>query len=622
MTRFIALPLLTVAVLYALVSPTPVVALGLAVLTVIPLVIRARFEASKAAQVVIGITLFGGAITVLVTLLAENYASPEVLRTPWAAFAGASLLVAVTRNYFDKPIGGDSGTIGVALCALTGCGGAKTDLIYPLFVLLFIATAALARRRADAGSAPRAALGAWPSLLRGGALLAITGAIASVFIVSLPPLHEWAVMRILQRMQARSGFSQRMWLGSMRGMLMSDRKVLRVHGEGVDYLRGIVYSRYLGGRWEITDADQSFPERPREALPETSDVVEIRYVDAEPKRYFLPLESGELAVSSGRALVNRHGVISPVAAYPAYRAQYRRTGERTFSVAPPDPGDLDVPPVLRALTSVAQEWAKDAKSPREAADAISARLQRDYDYSLDHEYDSKYDPIVSFVYDNSGGHCEFFASAMAMMLRTLGIPTRLVGGYRVTEYNAIGEYYIVRERNAHAWVEVYLPEDGWTTYDPTPASEVAQHASTATSPLAGFIDTLSSGWASFLSWLDERTWAEVLSVPAVLIVIPLLIRIVLRRRARMRESKEDAYGRSLACFVELEEALAQRGVVRGATETIEQLARRLDDDGAAPLARDGPQLLRRYAALRYGGIGDESALSSDIRAFCRGLQVK
>lgn len=173
MTRFIVLPLMTVVVLFGLVGPSPPVALGLGVLAVVPMLTRFRFEASKAAQTVIGVTLFGGAITVFVTLLATNYAAPEILRTPWAAFTGASLLVAVTRNYFAKPMGGDSGTIGVALCALTGCGGAKTDLVYPLFVLLFIATAALARRRADAGRAPREALGAWSNLLRTGAMLSL-----------------------------------------------------------------------------------------------------------------------------------------------------------------------------------------------------------------------------------------------------------------------------------------------------------------------------------------------------------------------------------------------------------------------------------------------------------------
>jgi transglutaminase-like putative cysteine protease len=493
-----------------------------------------------------------------------------------------------------------------------------------LFVVLFLASAALARRVADLGSAPRASLGSKPSLLRTSGLLAICGAVAALFIITLPPVHEWALERILMRVSARSGFSQRLWLGSMRGMLLSERKVMRVHGDNVDYLRGIVYSRYLGGRWSRVSSDAPKPKRPTRSIGGGGDVVELRFVDSEPQRYFLPLDSGEIAVSSGIALVDRLGVVAPVAAEPAYRIQYRRTGERSYSVAEPDDGDLAVPPVLRSLKRLAFEWTKDAETPAAAAEAIQQHLQDDYAYSLDYVYANRRDPIVEFLLEEKVGHCEFFASAMAVLLRMRGIPARLVGGYRVTELNPVGGYYIVRERNAHAWVEAYLPERGWTTYDPTPASEIARTSTTSTSTLAGLLDAAGSGWASFLSWLDRRTWAEVLSVPALLIVLPLLIRILWRRRSRAQKGAEDAYAQSLACFDQLSATLARQGFLRRTSETIEQLARRLAEeaDDAATLARDGPNLLRRYAALRYGGQGDQHALEADIRAFCKSFETR
>ncbi len=618
MTRFIVLPLLTVVVLFALVGPSPELALGLGLLTIIPMMTRARFVASKAAQIVIGVALFGGAITVLVTLLATNYASPEMLRTPWAAFTAAALLVAITRTYFVAPIGGDPATIGVALCALTGCGGASTGLVYPSFVLLFFVTAALARRRADPGHAPRKALGARSNVLRAGTLFAVMGTVATLLIVTMPPVHDWAVRRIMLRMSSRSGFSQRLWLGSLRGMLLSDRKVLRVHGEGVDYLRGIVYSSYLGARWSRTAQDEPKPKRAPPALDDGDDVVEIRFVDSEPQRYFLPLDSGEVSISSGIALVDRHGVVAPVAAQPAHRLQYRRTGTRSYPLARPDEGDLQVPDGVLKLRREAFEWTRNATTPADAADAIMQHLQQDYTYSLDFEYTSRHDVIVDFVRHKKVGHCEFFASAMAILLRLRGIPARLVGGYRVTEFNPVGGYYIVRERDAHAWVEVFLPEQGWTTFDPTPPSGIARNAST--SVLGGVVDAVGSAWASSLNWLDRRTWLEVLSIPALLVLLPLLIRVVLRRRARNKDPLQATSSSSLSCFKQLSSTLEKHGVTRRGSETLEQLAKRLGQVDALAIARGGPPLLRRYAAHRYGGVGSLDTLERDIRSFCDALE--
>lgn len=609
------LPLLVVAVLFGIVGPSALLALGFVVLTLVPLVVRARVKASPAAQIVIAIALFGGAIAVLATLLAARYAPPEQLRTPWAALAGASLLVAVSRLYLATPIGGDAATIAIAICALTGCGGAETDLLYPGFVLLFVVGAAFARRQADAGHAPAEALTSRKSLLRLGGSFAITCAIATVIIGALPPLHQWAIDRILMRASVQTGFSPRLWLGDLRGLLSSDRKVLRVHGENVDYLRGIVYTRYLDGRWSRPASDDYAPEKPVAEL-EGDDVVELRIVESEPSRYFLPLGAGEIAVSSGVARVDRYGIVAPIAAQPADIIQYRSDGERSFGVAPPDAGDLEVPDSLWRLRKLAREWTTGAKDERAIAEAIDARLHRDYTYSLDYRRRGRRDQLYEFLVEDKSGHCEYFASAMAILLRMRGVPARVVGGYRVTEYNSLGGYYIVRERNAHAWVEVYLPKRGWTTYDPTPFGDGAPDAAASTSFLGGLADVFGSGWASFLSWLDRRTWLEVLSAPALVIVLPLLIRILLRRRARSRETLAGGYAVSLPCFEELSDTLARHGIVRATSETIEQLADRVAVE-KSDLARDGPVLLRRYAALRYGGVGDEETLESDIASFCR-----
>ena len=104
------------------------------------------------------------------------------------------------------------------------------------------------------------------------------------------------------------------------------------------------------------------------------------------------------------------------------------------------------------------------------------------------------DPLANFLFVRRAGHCEYFASAMTVMLRAEGIPARYVTGFAPGEYNDVGGDYIIRESDAHAWVEVYFPGFGWITFDPTPPGN-ASHA--------GILDRLNMYWDSF-----QFTWSE------------------------------------------------------------------------------------------------------------------
>jgi hypothetical protein len=93
-----------------------------------------------------------------------------------------------------------------------------------------------------------------------------------------------------------------------------------------------------------------------------------------------------------------------------------------------------------------------------------------YRYSLDLETTTSARPIEDFLFTRKTGYCEHYATAMVLMLRSLGIPARLVTGFLATEWNDFGSYFTVRQRDAHAWVEVFYPHSGWITMDPTPTS--------------------------------------------------------------------------------------------------------------------------------------------------------
>ncbi len=99
---------------------------------------------------------------------------------------------------------------------------------------------------------------------------------------------------------------------------------------------------------------------------------------------------------------------------------------------------------------------------------MEAYLRRNFRYTLNLTGAPGRDPLAHFLFETKAGHCEYFASAMAVMLRTIGVPSREVNGFLPGEYNDLAGDYIVRASDAHSWVEAYFPGIGWTTFDPTP----------------------------------------------------------------------------------------------------------------------------------------------------------
>ena len=109
------------------------------------------------------------------------------------------------------------------------------------------------------------------------------------------------------------------------------------------------------------------------------------------------------------------------------------------------------------------------------AAALERFLRDNYRYSLrDLPVPAGADPVTEFLFDQQQGHCEVFASAHAALCRAIGMQARVITGYRVSEYNRIGGYYVVRQSHAHAWTEVNLgPDRGWRPYDATPPDDIS-----------------------------------------------------------------------------------------------------------------------------------------------------
>ncbi|HWR15388.1 MAG TPA: DUF3488 and transglutaminase-like domain-containing protein [Terriglobales bacterium] len=157
---------------------------------------------------------------------------------------------------------------------------------------------------------------------------------------------------------------------------------------------------------------------------------------------------------------------------------------------------LQLPAVDPRVRELARQVTAGLRSDTEKAAAIEQYLRENFTYTLQLPEAVPKDPIAHFLFERKRGHCEYFASAMAVMLRSIGIPSRLVNGFRNGELNDITGSYIVRAKNAHTWVEVYSTKAGWISFDPTPADTLG--APTTFSRLRLYFDAAQSFWREWV----------------------------------------------------------------------------------------------------------------------------
>jgi len=134
---------------------------------------------------------------------------------------------------------------------------------------------------------------------------------------------------------------------------------------------------------------------------------------------------------------------------------------------------LQLPEISPRTHKLAQDLVNVSDPETVKAHKILKYLKKHYGYSLDMERKTHKSALDEFLFVRKEGHCEYFASAMAVLLRLNGIPSRVINGFAGTEWNDLGQYMIVRQTHAHSWVEAYIPGLGWQVYDPTPPDPTA-----------------------------------------------------------------------------------------------------------------------------------------------------
>ncbi|MBI5809751.1 MAG: transglutaminase domain-containing protein, partial [Deltaproteobacteria bacterium] len=148
------------------------------------------------------------------------------------------------------------------------------------------------------------------------------------------------------------------------------------------------------------------------------------------------------------------------------------------------------------LKSLIADVLKGRATEIEKARAIEAHLLGGYGYSLDPKKGTGLSPLDDFLFFSKQGYCEHYATAMAMMLRAAGIPARIVIGFSEGEWNGYGGYFIVRQSDAHSWVEARIKGMGWMTFDPTPSSGFTAYGRPAR--LGLYLDMLRFRWDRYI----------------------------------------------------------------------------------------------------------------------------
>lgn len=583
---------------------------------------RARIPLGTPAQVLAALAC--GLVAFVLDLLwpPGRGMATEALRPLYAQLAYGSLALIGIRLHLREPALGSAGTFALGLLVFLACGTVDVGRSFALLLVGYAALAFQALRGEDIRRGGRpSSLGGDPRLWAAGLLvLALSGVLTTALAAAVPRLqarvYDWALGFVDER--RRAGFHDGpLALGSLGELLDSDEIVMRVEGDAGERLRGNVYTHYSGGRWLPPPSrdERSISLAPADPDAEVGADVKavVRFARAESDRFFLPTIAGGVQASPSGVDVDTFGVLRTRRDEPPARLVLLASGGRPFASPDPEAIELHVPVAVReAVEEFVARTTSALAEPAQRITDLRAELERGYAYSLDgpdEDDETGVDPLLGFLTDRREGHCEYFASAMTLLARGAGVPARLVTGYRIAEHSRLGDYAIVRERHAHAWTEVFLEGRGWVDVDPSPLRGTGPFEAEWTPWWPALIDRGVVEW--------QRRGPE--SLLAALVVGLAVVQLwrIRRDRGNRRPEPAGVVESPPDWLTDLLDGLDRRGLGRAHSEPLESLARRVRAGSAAD-ARDASGfgeaalLLRRYAALRYGGEGSAEQLREDF----------
>ena len=486
----------------------------------------------------------------------------------------------------------------------------------------------------------------------GGRLLLYAAPLALAMWILFPRISTpfWAVP--IDTSTATTGLNDSMSPGDISELSASDEVAFRVRFEGRTplpaerYWRGLVLHRFNGRTWSGWEPGPD---------PRAHDEIEVA---GAPLRYEVMLEPtrqqwvfaldipyrwtlNDTQLGRQHQLFRSHPIDQRIAyqavSYPDYRIGATMSGDPRY-------WNLQLPANANPRTRELSEQMRSRARGEEAYIDQVLRMFREeaFYYTLQPPALGR-DPVDAFLFDTRRGFCEHYASAFTVMMRAAGIPSRIVLGYQGGEMNLISNHMVVRQSDAHAWTEVWLPQHGWLRVDPTAAvaperieagmsgarfGEVG--ASWGLSAPSRWVYELTMVWDSvnarwnewvlaygpenqgrFLEWLgmERPDWRKMM-LTLVVCVVMMLAGISLLLLWRNRPPRPDAAARLYERFT------AKVGIRPATGETPQAYARRIAAAGRAQ-PREANRVARAFLAARYGRPSPQSiaALKAAVAAF-------
>ena len=481
------------------------------------------------------------------------------------------------------------------------------------------------------------------------AAAAATFALAGVMFFIIPRVGQATLPFRAELGKRISGFTDRVELGAYGEIETDQTVVMRVHfAESVKdpqklpnlRWRGLAFDRFDGRVWEAGPRRRGLLRRdvsgvfhvgePRGTGPVVRQEIFLDPIGADA--VFAAPQALNLEMRLGAVGLDDMGSISA----PASSGRLQYSVESELELTPPrglrdaawppvnqPPGAaryLQLPALPERIPALARAVTAGSRSPYEAALKVNHYLSTQFTYTLVLKQETKLDPLEEFLFVRRSGNCEYFAAAMAVMLRSIGIPARVVGGFQRGDWNPYGGYFMVRMKDAHSWVEAFLDGPGWVTFDPSPRAESEE----ARSVMTLYLDSLRMRWYRYVvnwslrdqvavaasmhrgtvewhgSLLGLRDWLR--AVPrgwVAALVASILVAAWIFWRHAPGAARRAAVAAVPRFYIEALRALARRGLRRGSTETAREFSQRVEGEAPA-VASAVARLTAAYEHCRFG----------------------
>ena len=429
-------------------------------------------------------------------------------------------------------------------------------------------------------------------------------------------------------------------IGDIGAIKLTNKIVLRVKPDiknlEPQLLRKAAYNNYVSGMW-VAVKSQFAPlnfEADRVSLVPEQSVRRRSNNTLEKATIYQYLEEGsnllnlpnatskieELSVDTVEQ--NQYGTIQVTEEKPQLAAYEVSYDSDLSTDNAPTKEDLEIPQSeLPAIENIVRELNLEGKSDTEILETVYNFFNTEFTYSLKlARFRNHATPLSAFLLENRAGHCEYFATATALLLRAVEIPTRYAIGYSVHEYSSLENKFIVRERNAHAWNLVYV-NGVWQQFDTTPSNwiEIENDNASNLAIIKDFFSWIGFELARFSKFIQKLSQTKTfwfIAIPLVIILLLWLFR---------RQNKNDLYlqrvSKTATDYVlvgadseiyAIEKALQQSGSLRHEGESWQQWLIRLEQD--RQLNRDLIAELKIIIQMHYRYRFDPQGISQTERA--------